>query len=51
MNVLELHEEGWTAEDIEKAETEYRDGSEHGWNLMFGGLKQLVETVKINYPF
>ena len=41
------HEEGWTESDIKKAETEYRNGSEHGWNLMFGGLKQLVETGKI----
>lgn len=44
------HEEGWTEKDIEKAQREYHDGSEHGWNLMFSGLKQLVETGKINYP-
>ena len=43
------HEEGWTEEDIEKALDEYHDGTEHGWNLMFGGLKQLVETGKINF--
>ena len=45
------HEKDWTEADIEKAEVEYRDGSEQGWNLMFGGLKQLVETGKIVFPF
>jgi uncharacterized protein YndB with AHSA1/START domain len=45
------HEEDWTEEDIAKASREYHDSSEHGWNLMFSGLKQLVETGKINYPF
>jgi uncharacterized protein YndB with AHSA1/START domain len=48
--IIVPHEDGWTSEDIEKALTEYHDGSEHGWNLMFLGLKQLVETGKINYP-
>ena len=43
------HEEGWTSEDIEKALREYHDGTEQGWNLMFGGLKQLVETGTINF--
>ena len=43
------HEENWTAVDIEKALVEYRDGSEHGWNLMFMGLKELVETGKVSY--
>ena len=43
------HEENWTNADIEKALGEYHDGSEHGWNLMFMGLKELVETGKISY--
>lgn len=37
------HEEGWTADDVAKALGEYRDGTEHGFSLMFGGLKQLLE--------
>jgi uncharacterized protein YndB with AHSA1/START domain len=44
------HEEDWTAEDIEKALTEYHDQTEHGWGYMFEGLKQLLETGTINYP-
>ncbi len=44
------HEEGWTDEDIEKALDEYRSQTEQGWGYMFEGLKQLVETGKINYP-
>ncbi|MBL8548440.1 MAG: SRPBCC domain-containing protein [Hyphomonadaceae bacterium] len=28
----------------------YKDGAEHGWNLMFMGLKQLIETGAIIYP-
>lgn len=43
------HEENWTEADIEKALVEFHDGSEHGWNLMFKGLKQLVETGEIQY--
>ncbi|MDQ0272820.1 SRPBCC family protein [Cytobacillus purgationiresistens] len=43
------HEENWTEADIEKALVEFHDGSEHGWNLMFMGLKQLVETGKISF--
>lgn len=43
------HEEDWTQADIEKALKEYHDGTEHGWNLMFMGLKELVETGKISY--
>lgn len=42
-------EENWTKADIEKALGEYHDGSEHGWNLMFMGLKELVETGDISY--
>jgi uncharacterized protein YndB with AHSA1/START domain len=43
------HEENWTKEDIENALGEYHDGSEHGWNLMFMGLKELVETGEVSY--
>ncbi|TVX91642.1 SRPBCC family protein [Paenibacillus agilis] len=43
------YEPNWTEADIQKAVTEYHDGSEHGWNLMFMGLKQLVETGRISY--
>ncbi|MEK3979180.1 SRPBCC domain-containing protein [Psychrobacillus sp. FSL K6-2836] len=43
------HEENWTESDIEKALGEYHDGSEHGWNYMFMGLKELVETGKVSY--
>ncbi|MGF9908705.1 SRPBCC family protein [Brevibacillus porteri] len=48
-NIVVPHEENWTQADIEKALKEYHDGSEHGWNLMFMGLKELVETGKISY--
>ncbi|MGW6301978.1 SRPBCC family protein [Peribacillus butanolivorans] len=44
------HEKGWTEEDIEKAQNEYNSQTEQGWGYMFEGLKQLVETGKINYP-
>ncbi|QAS51269.1 SRPBCC family protein [Halobacillus litoralis] len=43
------HEDDWTKTDVEKALGEYHDGTEHGWNLMFMGLKELVETGKISY--
>ncbi|MBD1382599.1 SRPBCC family protein [Metabacillus arenae] len=48
-NIIVPHEENWTKSDIEKALGEYHDGSEHGWNLMFMGLKELVETGKVSY--
>ncbi|MBM7587415.1 uncharacterized protein YndB with AHSA1/START domain [Bacillus pakistanensis] len=48
-NIIVPHEENWTQSDIEKALGEYHEGSEHGWNLMFMGLKELVETGKISY--
>ena len=47
--IIVPHEENWTPTDIEKALEEYRVGSEHGWNLMFMGLKELVETGKVSY--
>ena len=42
-------EENWTESDIEKALGETHDGTEHGWNYMFMGLKELVETGKVSY--
>ncbi|MCP1493227.1 uncharacterized protein YndB with AHSA1/START domain [Peribacillus frigoritolerans] len=48
-NITVPHEENWTESDIEKALGEYHDGSEHGWNLMFMGLKELVETGQVSY--
>jgi uncharacterized protein YndB with AHSA1/START domain len=48
--IVVLHEEGWTEKDIEKAHNEYSSQTEQGWYYMFLGLKQLVETGKINYP-
>ena len=47
--IIVPHEENWTTSDIEKALEEYHDGSEHGWNLMFMGLKELLETGKVSY--
>ncbi|MGO4548183.1 SRPBCC domain-containing protein [Paenibacillus sp. 2TAB23] len=35
-------EENWTEADIEKALGEYNSSTEHGWNLMFGGLKDML---------
>lgn len=48
-DIIVPHEVSWTTSDIEKALKEYHDGSEHGWNLMFMGLKELVETGKVSY--
>lgn len=47
--IIVAHEENWTIADIEKALGEHYDGSEHGWNLMFMGLKELLETGKVSY--
>lgn len=49
--IIVPHQESWTEEDIQNALREFHDGSEYGWDLMFGGLKQLVENGKIDYPF
>ncbi|WP_341202248.1 SRPBCC domain-containing protein [Planomicrobium okeanokoites] len=38
------HEESWGPEDIQQAMKEYSEQSEEGWDKMFEGLKQLVET-------
>jgi hypothetical protein len=48
-NIIVPHEENWTKSDIEKALGEHHDGTEHGWNLMFMGLKELIETGKVSY--
>ncbi|TDQ41180.1 uncharacterized protein YndB with AHSA1/START domain [Aureibacillus halotolerans] len=37
------HEDNWAEADILKAIDEFRDGSEHGWNLMFISLGEQVE--------
>ena len=47
--IIVPHEENWTTADIEKALTDYHDGTEQGWNLMFMGLKELLETGEISY--
>lgn len=44
-----LHEPEWSEEDIKKAKKEYRDSTEEGYNYMFMGLKELVETGKVSY--
>ncbi|WP_208591476.1 SRPBCC family protein [Gracilibacillus suaedae] len=44
------HEEEWTQVDIDKACKEYHDGSQAGWEMMFEGLKQLMEKGKVSYP-
>lgn len=43
------NEENWTDADTVKALDEMREGTEQGWNLMFMGLKELVETGKVSY--
>ncbi|MFD2042906.1 SRPBCC domain-containing protein [Ornithinibacillus salinisoli] len=48
-NIIVPHEENWTESDIERVLGEYHEGSEHGWNLMFMGLKEFLETGKISY--
>jgi hypothetical protein len=41
------HEESWSEADIEKALGDYHSGSEHGWNLMFGGLKDILSLYAL----
>lgn len=48
-DITVLHEDNWTKEDIERAEKEYHDSTEEGYNYMFMGLKELVETGKVSY--
>lgn len=42
-------EENWTESDIKKALGEMHDSTEQGWNYMFMGLKELVETGEVSY--
>ena len=39
----------WTASDQTKVLIEMHDETEQGWNLMFMGLKELVETGEVSY--
>ena len=48
-HIVVPHENNWTKDDIENAIKESHEGSEDGWNLMFMGLKELVETGKVSY--
>ncbi|MCM3786106.1 SRPBCC domain-containing protein [Neobacillus mesonae] len=48
-NIIVPHEENWSDTDLAKAIKEYEEGSEHGWDLMFRGLKQLLEEGFISY--
>ena len=44
-----VEEENWTDADIKKVLVEHHDSTEHGWNYMFMGLKELLVTGKISY--
>ncbi|WP_026867008.1 SRPBCC family protein [Jeotgalicoccus marinus] len=48
-DITVLHEPDLTEDDIQKAEKAYRDSTEEGYNYMFMGLKELVETEKVSY--
>lgn len=48
-SIVVPHEEQWSESDLAAALGEYHDSTEHGWNLMFMGLKQLVEEGFISY--
>lgn len=48
-HIIVPHEENWTTADIDKALQEYHDSTEQGWNYMFMGLKELLETGQISY--
>ena len=41
------HEEDWSEDDLENAMKEYSGQSEEGWDRMFEGLRQLVETGEV----
>ena len=43
------NEANWTDSDQAKALVEMHDETEQGWNLMFMGLKELVETGEVSY--
>lgn len=42
--VIVPHEENWSEDEIANAMKEYSGQSEEGWDKMFEGLKQIVET-------
>ena len=48
-NITVPHEKGWGESEIEKALQEYHDSTEQGWDLMFRGLKALLETGENPY--
>lgn len=48
-DITVLHEPDWSEEDIQKAEKAHIDSTEEGYNYMFMGLKELVETGKVSY--
>ena len=48
-NIIVAHEEDWTKYDVEKALKGCHDGSEHGWNVIFMGLKELVKRRGNSY--
>ncbi|PYZ96537.1 ATPase [Alteribacter lacisalsi] len=47
--IIVPHGRTWTEEEIEKALSDHYDQTEHGWTLMFTGLKELAETGKITF--
>lgn len=49
--IIVPHDEKWIGpdSDIEQALKEFHDQSEQGWNYMFMGLKELLETGSISY--
>ncbi|MGH0941225.1 ATPase [Bacillus mycoides] len=48
-NIIVAHEEDWTKYDVEKALKGCHDGSDHGWNVIFMGLKELVKRRGNSY--
>lgn len=43
------HEKNWAESDIKTALIESHDSTKEGWNYMFMGLKELVETGENSY--
>ncbi|WP_252188859.1 ATPase [Bacillus mycoides] len=48
-NIIVAHEEDWTKYDVEKALKGCQDGSDHCWNVIFMGLKELVKRRGDSY--
>lgn len=44
-----IHEDDWTKDDIETAHQSWKDGMEQGFDPIFMGLKELLETGKVSY--